>query len=1279
MESKLLKIFFSAAAICVLLILSISYISYAQRNYLFEDISVPEGLSNSTVNCIFQDSNGFIWVSTNDGLNRYDGNSIKVFKNDPNDSTTLPTNDCYAIAEDSDGFIWVGASNNTIAKFDPKNETFHGYHLETAGITKISYSYFALLDSKGNLWFGSTYHGIQKFNKSSDKFEQVHLDANNKNTQWGNIYSIIESKDGQILAADYANGIKVYNEKLNSFQPYYLNGNFSPVEIQLIYEDLTGNFWFGGRNQLIIFSPSDHAAEDLDLFSLIKNPTTYDNITGIMQDNEGYIWASVYSQGLYRIGLKTKKIEIISYSNSELNTYGRDVINNIYKDKYGVIWLGIWGKGLIKFDPLREPFNFYKFLNGDIANSGADYPTVFATSHQSNELIIGTSKKGLFVYDLENHRLNNLKFNNDNADVTQGTINIQGLAVDNEGNKWFAYNNFGLHKIDKNNSLNAFRSPYINRTSSYYINSLIIGSSDNIWMASRQGFEKYNPSLKRYTFLPTIMTKPMSQELSQKIHKIAGSQEPIASILKVGEASNLEKSFSLNSDQKVLIVCLGEGQMDVGVGLSDAGSLLGEDGSTIWSLNDLFKTFNDGGGYKNRIGFGCLNLKKGSYKIRYASDVGHSYGTWNVIPPPDSLWYGIQVLSLSESDYNSISRMNEKEINSDKFMPMEVGTSIEFSKRFNNVLWLGSTQSGFFKYDLSTGDFKQYNFDSRNVSSLNNYINCIFEDSKGIVWIATGNSLLRFDPASEKISKFDQTDGLPSNQINSIIEDSEENLWINTSAGLSKLNKNDPENKWNFVNFDTQDGLQGFTNSKAAWIDKDGEIFLGGVDGFTHFYPGKINEIKPDIVIEDIKVSDISLKSDSSAVRIDKSVMMLDELNLSYTQNNLSFEFASINYSRPEKNKIMYKLEGFDNHWLSNDRYFASYTNLTPGKYTFMVKGSNGDGIWNDEGKSIKILIAPPWWRTTFAYLGYFFLFGFMVFGVDRFQRRRLIEKERTLAKEKELEQAREIEKAYKELKTTQAQLIHSEKMASLGELTAGIAHEIKNPLNFINNFSEISNELLDEMQIELNNNSRSSQGVNEIIKDLKQNLEKITQHGKRADSIVRGMLLHSRGTTGEKIPTDINDLLDQYVNLAYHGMRAQNKEFNITIEKDYDESLGKINVVPQDISRVFLNIINNACYAAYDRKKKSSDNNFSPILKVSTKNLKDKIEIRIVDNGSGIRKDILDKIFQPFFTTKPTGEGTGLGLSLSYDIITKMHNGKIRFETEEGKFTTVNISLPKT
>ena len=361
-------------------------------------------------------------------------------------------------------------------------------------------------------------------------------------------------------------------------------------------------------------------------------------------------------------------------------------------------------------------------------------------------------------------------------------------------------------------------------------------------------------------------------------------------------------------------------------------------------------------------------------------------------------------------------------------MPMEIGTCIELSKRMYNVLWLGSAYNSFFKYDLATGDFKQYNFDTKNRFSSNNVISSIFEDREGMVWISCATGLLRFDPMTEVINRYNQNDGLPSNQINSIIEDIQGNLWINTSAGLSKLNKNAPQDKWNFVNYDTRDGLPGFTNSKANWISENGEIFLGSNDGVISFYPGKINEIKPDIVIEDIKISEVSLKSDSAAVKLEKSIMKLERIDLSYLQNNISFEFASINFSRPEKNKINYKLEGFNNNWISTDRNFASFTNLNPGEYTFKVKGSNGDGIWNEEGKSIRLIISPPWWQTTMAYISYFFIFAGIVFGIDRVQRRRIVNKERNAAaineanlraqlaetenerKTKELEEARQLQ-----------------------------------------------------------------------------------------------------------------------------------------------------------------------------------------------------------------------------------------------------------------------------
>ena len=261
-------------------------------------------------------------------------------------------------------------------------------------------------------------------------------------------------------------------------------------------------------------------------------------------------------------------------------------------------------------------------------------------------------------------------------------------------------------------------------------------------------------------------------------------------------------------------------------------------------------------------------------------------------------------------------------------------------------------------------------------------------------------------------------------------------------------------------------------------------------------------------------------------------------------------------------------------------------------------------------------------------------------------------------------------------LKASQTQLIQSEKLASLGELTAGIAHEIQNPLNFVNNFAEISVDLAKELDEEIEKEPFDKSLVKELVKDISQNQEKINHHGKRASAIVKGMLEHSRTSTGIKEPTDLNALADEYLRLAYHGLRAKDSSFNATMETHFDPELPKIEVIPQDIGRVLLNLINNAFYAIHDKAKQGIEG-YSPTVNISTRKLPDAIEITVKDNGNGIPDAIKDKIFQPFFTTKPTGQGTGLGLSLAYDIVVKGHGGTLTVSSIPGAETTFEIQLP--
>ena len=285
---------------------------------------------------------------------------------------------------------------------------------------------------------------------------------------------------------------------------------------------------------------------------------------------------------------------------------------------------------------------------------------------------------------------------------------------------------------------------------------------------------------------------------------------------------------------------------------------------------------------------------------------------------------------------------------------------------------------------------------------------------------------------------------------------------------------------------------------------------------------------------------------------------------------------------------------------------------------------------------------------------------------------------------EAEIRAARDAaEAAYRDLKAAQANLIQAEKMASLGQLTAGIAHEIKNPLNFVNNFAALSVDLLSELKetaapgfAALTDDQRAE--IDDVSAMLTSNLEKITEHGKRADGIVKAMLEHSRGSSGERRMVDLNALIDEALNLAYHGARAQDQSFNITLERDFGEGIAPIEVNPQDMTRVFLNIFSNGFYAATRRARNGGDAGFEPTLKVTTRDAGEAVEIRVRDNGTGIPADIRDKLFQPFFTTKPTGEGTGLGLSITYDIVTQQHGGSIAVDSKVGEYSEFTIRLPR-
>ena len=658
--------------------------------------------------------------------------------------------------------------------------------------------------------------------------------------------------------------------------------------------------------------------------------------------------------------------------------------------------------------------------------------------------------------------------------------------------------------------------------------------------------------------------------------------------------------------------------------------------------------------------------------------------------------------------YNQKSRKMKKLV---QFNNKPLGQIWDFEEDNNGKIWATSI-SGVYVIDPGQGEILSF---GENEGLKMDIFSVIHQKKPGELWIGGGPGFSIINTNKQTITYISAEHGLYPETIYDMAQ-LNGRMYLGSQDGMVVVEppeSSDGSRLWRFYNYGNRNGYpfsdfnQGAsltTSSGQIWwgvtpqltvltqepqIDrKKPKVFISGIrimdqeaDFFEKNYQSKIFNLIDTLWNKQLTEYNLKTNADKDSGYYAKHRIEWDStskifnlplgLKLPFDQNSVSFSFSNPDIKGRDKIVYRYILEGEDENWsrITNEPVSRNYYNLKHGNYSFKVATRGFNGVWSEPAK-FEFTILPPWWLTFPAYLTYFLLLIGLIFLTDRIQRRRLIKKERERAREKELTQAKEIEKAYHELKTTQSQLIQSEKMASLGELTAGIAHKIQNPLNFMNNFSEVNTELIDELKEELQNGNLDE--VKAIADDLADNEGKISHHGRRADGIVRGMLQHSRIGSGQKEPTDINALVDEYLRLSYHGLRAKDKSFNADFRLDADKNMSKINVVPQDMGRVLLNLINNAFHAVQEKTLSGlkDRDNYKPKVTVTTKNLGDKIEIRVKDNGPGIPDEIRNKIFQPFFTTKPTGQGTGLGLSMSYDIITKGHGGDIQVEsnTSNGK-----------
>ncbi|MBP7239126.1 MAG: hypothetical protein KBA14_02795 [Saprospiraceae bacterium] len=1269
-----------------------SQASYPAGDYWVQNFKKTDGLPEDIIIDITQDHKGYIWMTTPHKLVRYDGYSFKIFN--PNDQ--FP--DAYVhfypgLEEDVDGILWMFNLRNGLFSFNPVTEKFTPYTSQDNSNSLSDNNILSITKDKAQTIWISTFNGLNRINKIKgqvliEQFGKIDVEPISKfidtlltqNTSIVNLTKIgndtLRSTSFEISDSTYVL-ITCLGESVRTVADY---GYILNMKGDTAWKYMADKIISGGG--------ASKNALQLDIVKL--PPGKY---SAFYKSDDSHAWNNWNDKppirpdwwGIQVTPLKPDIANKIEQRLSEVNsTRGHTdySIQTILHDSNGTMW-AISNFGLDKITISSTSSGGYLIQNVILPPNF--YPSRHILELDGERLIIagnimnpGDSASSLCTV-IYNHKANTFEINTDGI-KTIATSNSKCFVRDKNHNYWLGSfeNNQGLYVSSTGSDMPSFKkldlTPPKNKTlestGNEQIWTLFEDRSGYIWVGSRQN----------------------------GLYKIKSQKSYIQNIIVKDHDSS---TSGISYDQ---IAEDGNGTIWL---LSTNNVITGYNRKTKQIQNFPYKSIESSITILVKENDGNILLSDGHHTRKY--DQAKAKFLDVPLHVPDSLRLATMdangnywAVNTSASSFATLFAVyNGKYF---QFIPFDSTSNSAGIRNIhlgrNGHIWLAPSFTGVQLYTLNN-QTKTATFNKRYLPEGVDVFD-IYEDEKGIVWIGTyDNGLVRLDPMKNTYTSFTIKDGLPSNFIQKII--AFDNMFlIITDLGAAFLTL---DNQSIRKSKELDEYLTEYTNGEypnstydQGLINKilkttTGEIALVTKNGFCLFDPDDfgIDTIKPLLQISTLTINGHSFHLDK----------LRDSTGLSFPhfQNDIEIEYIGLQYDRPDQNQYAYILKGSNKEWIlaGTDR-IARYANLPPGHYEFFMRASNADGVWSDDQMMFSLTINPPWWRTWWAYSLYGISLIVLIWRLHHYQKLRTLRIERERTQQRELAQAKEIEKAYTELETahenlkaTQKQLIQSEKMASLGELTAGIAHEIQNPLNFVNNFSDLNQELLLEMKTEIGKGNIDE--ATSIANDVMANEEKINHHGKRADAIVKGMLQHSRSNTGIKEPTDINALADEYLRLAYHGLRAKNKSFNATMKTDFDPAIGMVNVIPQDIGRVILNLITNAFYAVSEKQKSlqtpyplEGGVDFEPLVSVSTKlqvplsggrgSVGAMVTISVRDNGSGIPQSVLDKIFQPFFTTKPTGQGTGLGLSLSYDIV-KAHGGDLLVETKEGEGSTFIIQLP--
>ena len=1076
---------------------------------------------------------------------------------------------------------------------------------------------YQIVDSDGMFWIGGN-AGIARYDG-----ERLELYGQEQGLKSKIIDAMIIDSKGRIWLADNFGGMFVIDLKSKLILELTIPGFIGANDI---IETLDGKFWISSRTfgYDIIDLQEKLSRRFTPEQGLLDNKPTI----SAYQDHEGLIWLST-NKGVNIIDLKEKKNISFTKDHGLL----KDFVVGLQEDSQHRMWIGT-ELGATIVDSSKS---FVSYLMEPLGLKEDDIVSDMMED-KNGTFWIGTDLGTLFHYDESLSLMEKIV-----VKESKDFVGIWGLYEDKQGQIWIPTIRDGIFFLDpKGGRPGNYTSEDGLAGNEYW--GTIHTNDGNSWMSGINGIDIYDA--KKRT------------------------------------VKNLSKKDGLISDFN--------------------RSLLEDSKGRVWSFG-------------MRTGVNIIDLKNNT--IQQFASPENLDGNWVTALLEDStgnLWLGGNLGELFFVDIKNqllhkyvIDTIGERNM---------IDNLLEDDQ---NRIWISGRGLGIHILDPALNTRTKIGTKEGLVSDE---VYAMYRDSHNLLWIATDKGVEFLDFENKQVSTFTISQGLATNDVYAIIERNDK-ILLGTSKGLTFLEDTfeagDSIPFWRVNTIGKNQGLEYLDFAMNSFsIDKHGRFWAGvdrqiitvideiyedtltnppqitGINVYDkkqEFYNTKLiksslNETDTlwawelnDYVVKE-KADLISSYETQNGIEWDTIQGAYDlpvNLKLPYNQNYISFNYSGQQFRNTDKVVYRYMLEGYDDQWreITKKNITSNYRDLAPGTYSFKVAAKGFNEVWSKPSAfSFTVMPALRWWQTWWAILIFAVLFLLLGVAILNY-RSRWLKRENRILEDKVNERTSELKKTISELQNTQSQLIQSEKMASLGELTAGIAHEIQNPMNFINNFSEVTTELVGEMCEELDKGELEE--AKDISKDIVQNLEKISHHGKRASSIVRGMLEHSRNNSGHKEFIDINVLADEYLRLAYHGLRAKDKSFNADFQTDFDDTLPKVEIMPQDLGRVVLNIINNAFFAVTSIPENERDANYKPVVKVTTKNLGDQVMISIKDNGPGIPTELKDKIFQPFFTTKPAGKGTGLGLSLAYDIVTTGHGGAIELNTAPGEGTEFVIYIP--